>query len=190
MRRIIAALTVLPALIGAFGTPTHAQGANLAEKKPARLMTTKWNVGLGGIAATFNTSAALSAKIVGTRLRLETDLGLERDDSSPRVEAFYRVSKKGRVGFSVVDFSRSGEGSAEVDFSLGEEIEVRAGAQVNTTLDTTYAKLDYKYAFVNDGRTEAGVSGGLSYVDLALDITGRGNQSGVHHRCGRHNYSH
>jgi hypothetical protein len=160
-------------LVCAVGT-VHAQDRSGTEKKPARLMVTRWNVGLGGIAATFETAAALSLNLVGTRIRLESDLGLEKDDESPRLEAFYRLSNKSRIGFSVADFSRSGESVATVDFSLGENIEIIAGAQVVTNLDTTYGKLDYKYAFVNDGRTEAGLSAGLSFVDIGLDIAGRG----------------
>jgi hypothetical protein len=160
--------------IGAFGS-VQAQTGGGKEKKPARLTTAKWNVSLGGLAATFKTETAFVRSGIGTNIRLESDLNLDRRDDSAALDFFYRLKKKSRVGFTYMDFSRFGGSDVSKDFDFGDlDIKGSLGAVVDTSLDTKLVKVDYRYSFVNDGRTEAGISGGVAYVDVNLRLSGEG----------------
>jgi len=163
--------------IGVFGS-VQAQTDGGKEKKPARLTTAKWNVSFGGLVATFKTETAFLRSGIGTSIKLESDLNLDRRDESATLDFFYRLRKKGRIGFSYMDFSRFGGGEVSKDFDFGDlDIKGSLGAVVDTSLDTNLAKVDYRYSFVNDGRTEAGISGGLAYVDISLRLSGVGSVS-------------
>jgi len=174
MQRSLCRLLMALIAIGASGS-VQAQSDGGKEKKPARPMTAKWNVALGGLVANFKTETTFARSGIGTNIKLESDLNLDRRDDSATLEFFYRLRKKGRVGFGYVDFSRFGGGDISRDFDFGDlDIKGSLGAVVDTSLDTTWAKADYRYSFVNDGRTEAGISGGLAYVDINLRLSGEG----------------
>jgi hypothetical protein len=46
------------------------------------------------------------------------------------------------------------------------------GAAIGASQETRFGVVEYRYAFVNDGKAEAGISAGLGIVDLDLEIFG------------------
>jgi len=146
-------------------------------RPPARILSDRWGIGVGGILADFDTSAVVSAgTVVGGVIRLESDLGLEDDKSTFRIDGFYRFNPRHSLVGSYFGLSRDGSSilDARIEFmdEDGETVVFDVGADVETEFGTRNFKVTYRYSFVNDGRTEAGFTAGFSTYKFDLKIAG------------------
>ncbi len=128
---------------------------------------------IGGINSRADTTAHVNSEVgIGSTLLLERLVNLPRERDYPRFQGYYRFSRKHRLDFRYLQVSASGTNTL-----LDEEITVgpltfELGASIGATQETRFGAVEYRYAFVNDGRAEAGLSAGLGIVDLDLEIFG------------------
>jgi hypothetical protein len=119
-----------------------------------------------------------------TAARIDSDLGLggtlvlERLFEVPRTDTFlrlsghYRLSRKHRLNFQYADVSREGTRTLfEEEVEIGGTI-FPISATVGARDKTQFAAAEYRYAFVNNGRAEAGVGAGLAMMDLDVTLFG------------------
>jgi hypothetical protein len=128
---------------------------------------------LGGINSRTDTTVQVDSEVgIGTTLLLERLFDLPRERDYPRFQGYYRFSRRHRLDFRYLRVSSSGTNTL-----LDEEITVgpltfELGAKIGATNEVRFGAVEYRYAFVNDGRAEAGLSAGLGIVDLDLEIFG------------------
>jgi hypothetical protein len=126
-----------------------------------------------GINSRADTTAHVNSEVgIGSTLLLERLFDLPRERDYPRFQGYYRFSRKHRLDLRYLQVSASGTNTL-----LDEEITVgpltfELGAAIGATQKTRFGAVEYRYAFVNDGRAEAGLSAGLGIVDLDLEIFG------------------
>jgi hypothetical protein len=119
-----------------------------------------------------------------TAARIDSDLGLggtlvlerlfevPRSDNFLRLSGHYRLSPKHRLNFQYADVSREGTRTLfEEEVEIGGTI-FPISAEVGARDKTQFAAAEYRYAFVNNGRAEAGLGAGLALMDLDVTLFG------------------
>jgi len=144
-----------------------------------RLLSDRWNIGLGTYLVDFSTNVQIgSGAVLGTYIQLESDLGLERYRRSFLLDGFYRFTPRKSLAFGFYSFDRSS--TAEIDESLqvgdgeGNTVVYDVGALVDTEFASTLFQLTYRYSFINNGKVEAGIGGGLSTYRYDVGFEGVG----------------
>ncbi len=95
-----------------------------------------------------------------------------RTDTFLRLSGHYRLSRKHRLDFHYADVSREGSRTLfEEEVEIGGSI-FPISAEVGARDRTQFAAAEYRYAFVNNGRAEAGLRAGLGVMDLDVTLFG------------------
>lgn len=155
-------------LAASLGPALAAEG----DQREARVLEDKFGFSLGGYLVDFRTDASAGfGTLVGTSIRLEDDLGVDDGKSTFRLGGFYRFNSRHGLDASFFNLNRSGsrvtEGQIEFNGVLYD-----VGAQVDSDFDVTLFKVNYRYSFINNGKTEAGFSAGLSTYSFNLLLDG------------------
>ena len=128
---------------------------------------------IGGINSRTDTTAQIDSQSgIGTTLLLERLFALPRERDYPRFQAYYRFSRKHRLDFRYLRVSSAGTNTLFEDEIVVGPLTFQLGASIGASQKTRFGAIEYRYAFVNDGRAEAGISAGLGVVDLDLEIFG------------------
>jgi hypothetical protein len=178
MRRTVLVSTILVATLS-FASPAMAHPDDDSPDNPrvfdAKMISDDWNVRVGGYVASFRTEAALTPADVslGGLLVLESDLGIEPSSRLFRAEGVWRFAPRHTGELSVFDVNRTAQRTLTVDIDWDGN-EIFAGADVDTTFDTLFVNLGYRYSFWNNGRLNAGLSTGLSLMDLDMKLDASG----------------
>jgi hypothetical protein len=172
MRSAILALLVLALLPG---TASGFEG----QQYEGRLLSDRWHLGLGTYFVDFNTAVQIgSGKVLGTFIRLESDLGLDRYRDSLFLDGFYRIRPKKALALSYYGFDRGSSQVIDERLEVGDEdgniIIYDVGAAVDSRLASLLLQLTYRYSFINDGKVEAGIGGGLSTYRYDVEFRGEG----------------
>ena len=127
---------------------------------------------VGGINSRVDTTVQINSEIgIGSTLLLEQLFSLPRERNYPRLQAYYRFSRKHRLDFRYLRVSAAGTNTANEEITVGP-LTFELGATIGARQETRFGAVEYRYAFVNDGRAEAGLSAGLGIIDLDLEIFG------------------
>jgi hypothetical protein len=172
------ALTLLVAAALFILVPSSTQAAwNDGQEHESRILSDRWNVWLGGFAPTFKTQFALGSQgVLGTIIRLEDTLGLEEDVSTGRVGAFYRFSAKRAILFDFTVLNRDATRIVDERIEIGDDDNtiIFLNAEIDSKLDNNIFTLTYRHSFVNNGKTEAGFTAGLSTFQFDVALRGQG----------------
>ncbi|HKQ24849.1 MAG TPA: hypothetical protein VJT81_10450 [Burkholderiales bacterium] len=135
----------------------------------------KWNLSLGGFAATLGTDVRIGSPGVGAEIDLEETLGLESSQTVFRIDAAYRFgsSRRHRLDFTWFDLSR------EATRTLGRDINVDGtiypvGTTVDSVYDMAFYNVRYSYSFLQDDRVDLAGTVGLHVTDLGLAVSATG----------------
>jgi hypothetical protein len=148
-----------------------AQGLE-GQTHESRYLSDKFQIGMGAFIADFTTDASVGfGGAIGTRIRLEDTLGVEDSNDSFLLDGQWRFKRKHAIGWALYTFSRTGSSV------LNEEIEIEGktfvvDAEINTKFDSDALALVYRYSFINNGKTEAGISAGLATFKYGIDVEG------------------
>jgi hypothetical protein len=142
-----------------------------AEQHEARILNDKFGIGLGGYLVDFRTDASAGfGAALGTVIRLEDDLAMDDSKSTFRLGGFYRFRPRHALSFGYFALDRPGTTVIEEQIEFNGVV-YDVGAQVDSQFDVALFQVDYRYSFVNTGKTEAGFAAGLSAYsfDMLLD---------------------
>jgi len=163
------AITLL--LTGTIGSIAAEQG-----DKEARILSDRWYVSIGGAGDSFDTTAAFGiGGIVGSVIRAEDQLNLESNQANLRFNGIYAFNPKHQIDFTLTDSSRDGLTTIDEEIVIGDPpdgITFQVGADIATQFDSQSLKVFYKYSFVNNGKTQAGIGAGLSLFDYVFEFEG------------------
>jgi len=168
-------LTIAAALL--ILVPSSTQAAwNDEQEHESRILSDRWNVWLGGFYPDFKTQAAIgTGSALGAIFSLEDNLGLEEDLSTGWLGAFYRFSNKRAILFDFTSLNREATTTLGTEITIGEgddELTYGVGAVVDSVLDNDIFTVTYRQSFVNNGKTEAGFTAGLSFFAFDLSLQG------------------
>jgi len=168
MARPIAISGLILLLVGLSLSPAVAGEKNWDE---TRIVSDKFNVTLGGALTDFRTDVGVgTGTLIGTTIRLENDLNIDDNQSSFRLGGFWRFKPKHQLAFGFVSFKRSG--LTEIDEEIEFEDVIFINGELASEFDVQLLALTYRYSFVNNGRTEAGFTAGVSFYDFFIALDG------------------
>jgi hypothetical protein len=164
---------ILPVTLVLAAIPGHAKVPGIEGDNP--VLSSRWNVQLGGFAVDLDTSIAATFEArLGTLVNLEQFLGLPTSEQTWRIDGFYRIKPKHTLEFEWLTIRRSASNMIQENFEF-EDVQFAADATINSNIDMDNFRIMYKYSFVNNGTVNAGFEAGLSTFTLSGDISGQAN---------------
>jgi len=160
--------------------PGSTQAAwNDDQEHESRILSDRWNVWLGAFRPDFTTTVAYGTRgVLGTIIRLEDTLGLEEDIGTGRVGAFYRFGNKHAILFEYVGLRRDATRVLDREITIGEgddEVTYALGAIIDSKFDNDIFTVTYRHSFINNGKTEAGFTAGVSAYNFDIELRGTGS---------------
>ena len=164
----IAMALFLAGSVGILAEPLEGQ------EYESRILSDRFYGNLGGFIVDLNTTAAVgSGTLLGTIIQLENTLGVEADQGTLQHEGFWRFKRKHAIDWGYLVINRDGKTSIDEEITIGDPpVTFAVGADIATTFDMSLFKFDYRYSFVNNGKTDAGFVGGLSFFKFDLSLFG------------------
>lgn len=121
------------------------------------------------------TTVALAASAgpvsAGTRIDFDQDLELSDSETVPRIDGYYRFSKRHGVDFTWFDIERAGTAVTPFDIEFGD-IFIPEGTPVNSFFDEELYKVSYGFSFYNVPKAELGILAGLHITSIDVGISG------------------
>lgn len=173
--RIIAIAALLA--LGGLGVAAAGDGETTEGDDPffeKRGINDRASITLGFMWADMETTAQINSELgLGTTLFLERLFDAPRSRDIPQLLGYYRFNRHHRLDFGYMRVKN--EGAVTL---LDEEIDVgditfELNAAVGVRSKVQFAHVQYRYAFVNNGRAEAGIAAGLGLIDADLEIWGQ-----------------
>ena len=140
----------------------------------------KVKIALGGYAlGRYDSTMSLTEPTLGAGISIspEDTLGVDTKQTVLRLDGYYRFNKKHALTYSWYSINSTGNKSIEDDISWvnkdGEEITIRAGAQIQSLLDYDIFKVGYLWSFYHTDKVELAAGAGLHITRIAvgLDVT-------------------
>jgi hypothetical protein len=168
-------LVIIVVVVSAsLAAPVEAQikGQVIADPRFAEtpILTDRFNLSLGGYLIDFDSQAAVGfGSGVGSIINLEELLGLDTSQQVFRLDGMYRFNRHNSIAFTYYGVRRTSSGEFEetIDFL---DLDFVGRFEAETTVNL-YA-FTYRRSFVNNGRTDAGMSFGLSTFDMSVGLEG------------------
>jgi hypothetical protein len=164
------AATLLVPCLAAAGSEDSDDASREARFADSHLLTDRWGVSAGAFLVELRTDAQVGfGKLLGSRVRLEETLGLDRRQTTWRFDGFYRFRPRHalEVGLYRVNRESSGVIESPIDFE-----DTRFVGEHDSLFRMGALRTMYKYSFINDGRVNAGIAAGLSTFEFDLGIEG------------------
>jgi len=108
---------------------------------------------------------------VGVTVDLENTLNVESQFDTVRLDTFYRWGDTNRhqIEFHYFANNREGVRTLTEDITIGD-VTYNAGDTLTTSLDLSFANIDYAYAIVQNDSVRLALSGGLHITGVSLTI--------------------
>ena len=139
----------------------------------ARGVHDRFSVSIGAFATDFDTRARLDSDLFpdsGTEISFEDDLDFNADESNLRLDGYWRFSRKNRIEFGLMRFTRDARADLEEEIQWGDEVyDLDATVKAETEMDVI--KFAYKHSFIANGRVTAGISVGLNAMLFDAELT-------------------
>lgn len=137
----------------------------------------KASIQLGAFSTSSDTEMRVDSKGggVGAVVNLENALGVGAENTTYRVDGFYRFGEERRhqIELHYFDSRRSGSNVLDSEIQIGNTT-FPVGAAVSTQFDLKFINLDYSYAFFQDDRIRLSVAGGLHTTGVHYKVDSPG----------------
>jgi hypothetical protein len=157
-------LSVLPLL-------SHA-----ADNTAYNLPWEKFNVQAGAFFAALDDKVRVGTEGGGVLIDVEQVLGLDAHNTVFRVGGSYRIgeARRHRVDMSYFYFNRSADKTLGQDITVGDNVVISAGSNVDSTFNFQILKAAYSYSFFQDDRMDLAASIGLFLMPIKFDVNASG----------------
>ncbi len=147
------------------------------EKAPAAETTKKWmkkpsfSFKLGG----FFPSVSMKIRVdepgggEGTDIDVEKDLGLGTSASTFRLDGDIRIAKWFSLGLDYYGFKRSAKKALDKDIQIGGTV-FPVQQTINTTLNTIFGNVDFKFYILHRERLDFGVYAGAYLTHFKINV--------------------
>jgi hypothetical protein len=142
-------------------------------------MDERFRLDLGGIFLSFDTTVRYdpAGGGAGTEISLEDDFGHDADDTTLKVDGYWRFGRRGRLDFAYQTFRRGAEHTLERDIVFGDET-YHVGATIDSDARLDVGELYYSYSLLNTGEAEVGLMLGVSSFFNEWDVEATGSATG------------
>ena len=106
---------------------------------------------------------------IGTYLDAESDLGMQNDNTVPRLNFAYNFTPKHRLDAGWFNIERSGTKVIDKEIQLGDKT-FPINAEIESYLNTEIFKVNYTYVFFNHPDASMGFGAGLHLTDIGIGI--------------------
>jgi hypothetical protein len=178
-RFVLVSLCAVLLTLGSF-TPARAEPWFKGMDYDSSYISDKFSYSVGWFGAEISTDIALGfGNNLGTLIRLEEDLTLQENKDSLMLEATWRFSRKRALYFFGTKLNRSGSNVIERTIDIDNPndpdggFRFDIGAAVQSEFDNKIFGFIYRYSLFNNGKMDAGISGGLSFYDFELGLFGQ-----------------
>jgi len=164
---VVSALAVF--LLHATLVPVATAQEN-TETEETRYLGDRFSIRIIGGLVDLNTDVA-AGRGLAALIDLEDVLGFDDQISTFGLEGFYRFTKnrKHAIRFRYGNFDRDAYAVLEGSVPI---LDLEFTAEVASTFVNQVATLEYQYSFINNGKTEAGISAGLAVYKYELALAG------------------
>lgn len=133
----------------------------------------KASITIGVMGASATTTAQIDSDYgIGTTLLLEEIFNLPTSRDYARFSGYYRFTRHHRIDFTYMGMSGEGTDTLfEREITVGDTT-FEINAQIGAKESTRFGSIQYRYAFVNNGRAEAGLIAGIGIIDTSLEVFG------------------
>jgi hypothetical protein len=151
-------------------TPVATAQEN-TEAEETRYLEDRFSIRIIGGLVNLNTDVS-AGKGLGALIDLEDVLGFDEQISSFGLEGFYRFTKnrKHAIQFRYGNFDRDAYAVVEGSVPI---LDLEFVGEVASEFVNQVATLEYQYSFINNGKTEAGISAGLAFYKYELALAGQ-----------------
>ncbi len=158
---LLLSMTLLPVAVAQEQNPSQ-ESRYLGDRAGFRLV--------GGLVQ-LNTQVA-AGRGLGALIDLEDVLGFDEEISTFGLDAFYRFTenRKHAIRLRYGSFNRSAFDSVVGSVPI---LDLEFTGEVSSDFVNEVGMVEYQYSFVNNGRTEAGISAGLAFYRYDLQVAGQ-----------------
>jgi hypothetical protein len=151
-------------------TPVATAQEN-TETEETRYLGDRFSIRIIGGLVNMNTDIA-AGRGLGALIDLEDVLGFDEQISTFGLEGFYRFTKnrKHAIRIRYGDFDRDAHAVVEGSVPI---LDLDFVGEVASEFVNQVAILEYQYSFINNGKTEAGISAGLGFYKYELALAGQ-----------------
>lgn len=132
-----------------------------------------FKVRLGGYFMAKNDTVltATTPYLIGAKVNLQDDLGMEAQTRSFRLDGHYRFTDNHMVEFSYYNIRTGNSNTLETDLNW-DGVTFKAGTTVDAHLNLNIYKLNYAYSFYHSDKVELAWAAGLHMMDTEMGIKG------------------
>ncbi len=140
------------------------------ESEETRYLGDRFSIRIVGGLVDLNTDVA-AGRGLGALIDLEDVLGFDEQISTFGLDGLYRFTKnrKHAIRFRYGNFDRDAYAVIEGTVPI---LDLEFTAEVASEFVNQVAILEYQYSFINNGKTEAGISAGLAFYRYELALAG------------------
>ena len=161
-RTVISALWFLPFSAGAVST---------VSKPP---FSESFELQFGGTVSVIDSSIRIDKKgDLGAEVDLEDDFKFDESVKVGRIDGHWRFKPSHRIRFSYIPLSRTANTQINKDFEFEGDI-IKAGATIDSRFTTNIYDVDYMYSVFKSANAELGVSAGLHWISIDLELEANG----------------
>lgn len=161
----ITSLCLVPQLVNADETSTSAY----AFPEQYMIRTGAYFIERTNTEFSINTNNGLG---LGTAIDFDKDLGGEKRDTVPRIDAYYRFNDKHRINFSYFSIKRSGKKTLKASLDIGTET-FAIDESLSSDIEYTLYKVGYGYSFYRSPKVELSFSAGLNITTYDFEFVNK-----------------
>ncbi len=149
---------------------TLAPVATAQEGEETRYLGDRFSIRIIGGLVDLNTDVT-AGRGLGALIDLEDDLGFDERISTFGLEGFYRFTenRKHMIRFGYGNFDRDARAVIEGSVPI---LDLEFFGEVASQFVNQVAQFEYQYSFINNGKTEAGITAGLAVFKYELALAG------------------
>jgi hypothetical protein len=107
---------------------------------------------------------------IGSRVDLESELGLEASEAVFRLDGYFKFNDRHRIDISVFDLSR--DATRQIDAQITwQNVVFPIDTTVDSNFDFNIYKLAYTWSFLRREKGYLGFTGGLYVADFAVNLS-------------------
>ena len=123
------------------------------------------------------TVSATTPYLVGAKINLEDDLGMDTKAKVFRLDGHYRFTDAHKVEFAYYSINTSGSKTISEDLNF-DGVTYKAGASISSFLDVDIYKVNYSYSFYHNEKVELSIGAGLHIMDISTGLSGNATVDG------------
>jgi len=138
-----------------------------------------FKIRLGGYLLSDNktTVSATTDQLVGARIDLQDDLGMDTKANVFRLDGHYRFNDAHKVEFAYYSIKINGTNSISEALEF-EGAVYQANASISSFLNMDIYKLNYAYSFYHNEKVELSIGAGLHVMDISTGLSGQASIDG------------